>query len=108
MGKSTISMVIFNSFLYVYQRVSYLDRDFSWITNPICSSLPVETGVNASRRAAASRMALEGGASAIAVQGEMVRFFPPEHGNLHGKMRSETSNPWILGYLVSVYEFQST
>ena len=101
-------MVIFNSFLYVYQRVSYLDRDFSWITNPICSSLPVETGVNASRRAAASRMALEGGASAIAVQGEMVRFFPPEHGNLHGKMRSETSNPWILGVLsfslrVSVY-----
>ena len=97
MGKSTISMVIFNSFLYVYQRVSYLDRDFSWITNPIYSSLPVETGVNASRRAAASRMTLEGGASAIAVL-----------GNLHGKMRSETSNPWILGYLVSVYEFQST
>ena len=101
-------MAIFNSFLYVYQRVSYLDRDFSWITNPICSSLPVETGVNASRRAAASRMALEGGASAIAVQGEMVRFFPPEHGNLHGKMRSETLNPWIWGYLVSAYEFQST
>jgi hypothetical protein len=31
MGKSTISMAIFNSFLYVYQRVALVNVDF---TNP--------------------------------------------------------------------------
>lgn len=58
-------------------------------------------------------MALEGGASAIAVlQGEMDgngAFFPPEHGNLHGENEVwNLKNPWIFGYLVSAYEFQST